>query len=155
MPRRLLSVMHRRQQYPADCLAACIAMVLDYMGRPIEYSRLIRLLRIDLTVGAPLRNVQLLSALGVKVNLLQGTLAELELCLEQNVPPIVFFSTRELPYWAEDVFHAAVLVGLESRQVYLDDPAFEAAPQIVSDDEFDLAWEGRDHYYAVLRLSVV
>lgn len=155
MLRPLLRVTHRQQQYPADCLAACAAMTLNYLGQSIDYGRLIRLLQINLTIGAPFRHLTLLDRLDVKVKLMQGTLADLDNWLEQNVPPIVFFATRELPYWTEDVFHAAVLVGLDNHQIFLDDPAFEIAPQIVSDAEFDLAWAGRDYFYAVIQQNVV
>ncbi len=62
MPKPLLPVTHHLQRYPADCLAACAAMVLDYFGRLV-------------------------------------------------------------------------------------------APQIVPVGDFDLAWEGRDHFYAVLQPS--
>ncbi len=84
MPKRLLRVTHRQQQYPADCLAACAAMALQYLGQPIDYGRLIRLLRIDLTIGTPFRHLALLDTLGVKVKLLQGTLADLNNWLDQE-----------------------------------------------------------------------
>ena len=37
MPKVLLSVLHRSQQSDGDCLAACAAMVLAYLGRAIDY----------------------------------------------------------------------------------------------------------------------
>ncbi len=74
MPKPLLPVTHHLQRYPADCLAACAAMVLDYFGRLVAYDRLIQLMRIDLTVGAPYRHLQLLDALGITVTLRQGAL---------------------------------------------------------------------------------
>ena len=43
----LLSVSHRQQRQQADCLAACAAMVLDYLHVPFRYDRVPRLLRIE------------------------------------------------------------------------------------------------------------
>ena len=62
----LLSVSHRKQQQSADCLAACAAMVLDHLHIPVQYERLLRLLRVDY-FGAFFRNLQYLESLGVSV----------------------------------------------------------------------------------------
>lgn len=150
MPKRLLHVTHQRQRYPADCLAACAAMVLGFLGQPADYENLIRLLRIDPTVGTPYSNVRLLGALHIEVTLKQGTRADLDTSLAQQQLPIVFLSTGELPYWAEDTFHAVVVVGLDDTSIYLNDPAFETAPQIVDYGDFELAWLNRDAHYVVL-----
>jgi ABC-type bacteriocin/lantibiotic exporter with double-glycine peptidase domain len=42
VPKVLLSVPHQLQQTDGDCLAACAAMVLGYLGRAIEYAQLLR-----------------------------------------------------------------------------------------------------------------
>lgn len=49
----LLEVPHRQQRYPADCLAACAAMILGYIGILISYQRLLKLLRAK-EFGTPL-----------------------------------------------------------------------------------------------------
>lgn len=41
MPGHLLSVPLHRMKQTADCLAACVAMVLDYLGHPVNYDQLI------------------------------------------------------------------------------------------------------------------
>ena len=38
----LLPVKHMLQREVGDCLAACAAMVLNYLGRPVAYNRLIK-----------------------------------------------------------------------------------------------------------------
>jgi ABC-type bacteriocin/lantibiotic exporter with double-glycine peptidase domain len=55
-----LPVRHYKQTQLADCLAACAAMVLDYLQKSIAYERLLRLLGIGL-IGAPRRNILQLS----------------------------------------------------------------------------------------------
>jgi ABC-type bacteriocin/lantibiotic exporter with double-glycine peptidase domain len=47
----LLAVSHHRQLQQADCLAACAAMLLDYLYLPIEYGRLVQLLGIAVNTG--------------------------------------------------------------------------------------------------------
>ena len=63
----MLPVKHRQQQHPADCIAACAAMVLDYLNEPVEYDRLLHLLKIAPEFGAPAPNLRLLEELGLTV----------------------------------------------------------------------------------------
>ena len=44
MPKHLLPVPHHKQREGADCLAACAAMVLSYLGLSVAYERLLKLL---------------------------------------------------------------------------------------------------------------
>ena len=44
----LLPISHRQQIQQADCLAACAAMLLDYLHVPIQYKYLLRLLQVGL-----------------------------------------------------------------------------------------------------------
>lgn len=145
MRRTLLPVPHRTQRQQADCLAACAAMVLEYLGRPVDYARLVTLLGIR-DFGAPSPNIRRLANLGLSVVFTQGTLDD----LVTHVRHIVFLRTGELPYWTEDTGHAAVLVGMDSQTVYLNDPAFTNAPQSVSHGDFLLAWLEFDYDYAVI-----
>jgi ABC-type bacteriocin/lantibiotic exporter with double-glycine peptidase domain len=46
VPKVLLSVPHRSQQRDGDCLAACAAMVLAHLGHAIDYSQLLKMLKI-------------------------------------------------------------------------------------------------------------
>ena len=66
MPKVSLSVPHQLQQSDADCLAACAAMVLAYLGREIDYALLLELLGIR-PFGAPAGNIRLLADLGLEV----------------------------------------------------------------------------------------
>jgi len=147
--RNLLPVPHRKQRRQADCLAACAAMVLEYWKRSVGYARLMALLGIR-DFGAPSSNIQHLADLGLSVCFGQGSLAGLETHLERDEPCVVFLRTGELPYWTEDTGHAVVVVGLDKDSVYLDDPAFDRAPQRVSRGDFLLAWVAFDYDYAVI-----
>ena len=149
MPKRLLHVSHRKQSQRADCLAACAAMVLDYIECPCSYQRLLDLLNIKL-IGAPSSNILQLARLGVSVVHDAGSLEELESQIAQGRPCIVFLDTGELPYWSEATFHAVVVVGMDDEYVYVNDPAFDQAPQFATWGDFDLAWIARGYYYAVV-----
>ncbi len=80
----------------------------------------------------------------------QGNWEELQEHLANNRPCIAFVKTIELPYWEEASDHAVVVIGLDDKYIYLNDPAFDTAPMQVSRGDFDLAWLGRDETYAVL-----
>jgi hypothetical protein len=41
-----LSVKHIRQKQDGECIAACAAMTLDYLGLSVDYDKLVRLLNI-------------------------------------------------------------------------------------------------------------
>jgi uncharacterized protein YvpB len=77
-------------------------------------------------------------------------LSELHNHLINGHPGIAFIKTGELPYWDEDMDHAVVVVGLDEKYIYLNDPYFPDAPIQVLHGDFDLAWLERDEFYAVL-----
>ena len=147
----LLSVPHVLQRNNGECLAACAAMALQYSGTPVSYSRLCKTLRIQSDVGAPFPNIQHLAKLGVAVVYRQGTLQILHNILVSGRPSIVPVKTGDLPYWMQvQVDHAVVIVGMDARSVYLNDPAFSRAPLRVPIGDFDLAWLERDEMFAVI-----
>ena len=56
-----------------------------------------------------------------------------------------------LTYWKEETFHAVVVVGYDDEQLYLNDPAFAAAPQTVGWDSFLAAWAEYDEVAIVIQ----
>jgi ABC-type bacteriocin/lantibiotic exporter with double-glycine peptidase domain len=148
----LLPISHHQQDQQADCLAACAAMVLSYLQVSATYKTLIKRLRIGYA-GAPFRNLRYLESLGVSVDIRQGRLDMLRLHLKKGIPPIVFVATQELSYWNEGTNHAVVVVGIDEKSIYLNDPHFADAPQSVSIAEFDLAWFEMEEYYALIELK--
>jgi len=145
-----LPVPHLQQADRGECLAICTAMVLSYRKVPINYRRLLKVLRIQPGFGAAFPNLQALKQIGITVIYQQGALADLYTFLEKDRPIIVPVKTRELPYWDEPTDHAVVVVGMDEHFIYLNDPAFVTVPMQVSHGDFDLAWLERDEYYAVL-----
>jgi uncharacterized protein YvpB len=125
-------------------------MVLDYLGQPVRYARLMKLLDITPDLGAPASNIKRLAKLNVSVEYGTGALGNLASYLSQGIPGIAFVHTVHLSYWSEAVRHAVVVVGVDERRVYLNDPFFDMAPQTVSRLEFELAWDEMDNTYAVI-----
>jgi hypothetical protein len=89
----------------------------------------------------------------VTVSIEAGTLDTLADLVAAERAPIVLLTTGDLPYWSEDTPHAVVVVGLDETSVYLNDPAFESAPQRASRGDSELAWLTRDQLMAVIRRS--
>jgi len=125
-------------------------MILAFIGRPVEYERLLDLLDIDPAVGSPASHIQKLNALGVNVYYGSGTLDDLAGHLSQGRPCIAFVHTVELSYWSEATRHAVVVVGMDEHRVFIADPWFDAMPQTVSRLEFMLAWDEMEQTYAVI-----
>jgi len=145
-----LPVPHREQAAGSDCLAACVAMVLEYLGRPVAYDRLLTLLDIG-PIGAPRRNVLRLSRLQLDVTYHEATLAILAAYLRAGHPVIVFMDTGELSYWSVTTNHALVVLGLDEVYVLVNDPAFAHAPQRIAHTEFELAWLNGDNTCAIIQ----
>jgi ABC-type bacteriocin/lantibiotic exporter with double-glycine peptidase domain len=77
VPKVLLSVPHQPQQGDGDCLAACTAMVLAYLGRALDYARVLQLLQVK-PHGAPAGNIRLLMGLNLTVIYSKTNMAGLE-----------------------------------------------------------------------------
>lgn len=151
MPKPLLQITHLTQARRADCVAACAKMILDYIGKPVEYDRLLALLQIEPDIGTRASNILKLIALGVDVLYTRGTLNEIHNHLLANHPCITFVNTGELPYWDEAVGHAIVVAGIDDSNVYVNDPAFNDSPKTISHGDFLLAWLEADEFYALIR----
>jgi hypothetical protein len=125
-------------------------MVLTYLSRPISYNRLLKTLGVQPNVGAPFSNLRLLERLKITVIYEQGTMAQLHRFLTFGWPCIVPVKSGQLPYWKNiDTDHALVIVGMDAISVYLNDPAFAAAPFQVPLG--DLSWRGSSVVRITLR----
>ena len=152
MSKIILPVKHRQQQHTADCIAACAAMVLDYLNEPINYDRLLHLLRIAPDFGAPAPNLRFLEQLGVTVIYKEfGSLDEIRQHLENHLPCIAFLRTGELPWCTWDTAHAVVIIGMDDETLLLHDPALDSGSTSIQKNVFDLAWLTRDETYAVIK----
>jgi ABC-type bacteriocin/lantibiotic exporter with double-glycine peptidase domain len=147
-----LNVSHVPQTAESDCLVACVSMVLDYLGQSQPYDRITQILQTR-WFGTPARNILFLDKLGLKIVLEEQGLDEITTALEQGYPVIAFVNTAELPYWMEQTDHAVVVVGVDEREVYLNDPYFMDAPQRVSHSEFSLSQLRFDALCALIKMS--
>jgi uncharacterized protein YvpB len=59
--------------------------------------------------------------------------------------------TGSLEYWNMDIFHVAVLVGLDDVNAVLNDPYFATAPQMTSLQSFEKAWSQTAQFVALIR----
>ncbi|MBI5053051.1 MAG: C39 family peptidase, partial [Chloroflexi bacterium] len=139
MPKLLLPVTHFKQAQRADCIAACAKMVLDYIEKPINYDRLLRILRVNPDYGTVASNILRLKEVGVDVLYSRGSLEDIRSHLADNRPCIAFVNTDELPYWHERGGHAVVVIGIDDDLIYLNDPSFPESPQAVLHGNFLLA----------------
>jgi ABC-type bacteriocin/lantibiotic exporter with double-glycine peptidase domain len=124
-------------------------MALDYLGVSVGYDRLLRLLGVK-PYGTPGSRLNNLANLGVHVRYARGTLNELFDDLNSGHACIVLVRTGQLPYWTYATDHAVLVVGFDEQAVYVNDPAFEQAPQRVPYADFELAWLEFDYRYAVI-----
>jgi ABC-type bacteriocin/lantibiotic exporter with double-glycine peptidase domain len=152
MPKRLLKVPPHKQQQETDCLAACAAMMLDYLGITPTYPQLLAILDVA-PWGTPHRNLRRIPEKfpAVHVKHQQGALPELFQAIDRGYPPAVFVWTGELPYWSIQTWHAIVIIGYDETSFFVNDPAFTDAPQIVSHGDLDLAWIAYDTYFALIQ----
>lgn len=149
----LLNVSHWKQRRQADCLVACTAMVLEYLKIPVNYEHLMRLLR-TMPIGTFFRNLRNLeSALGLSVTVGYGNTQILRSHLDIGLPVIASVNTQLLTYWDhQETIHAVVVTGIEQDRVYLNDPAFDNAPQEIALIEFEAAWIEEKELYGAIAL---
>lgn len=142
----ILPVPHFYRPERGECLAASVAMVLAHYKININYTRILKVLAVQKTLGTPFPNIRKLTELGITVFYQRGSIYELYAHLQNGNPVIIPVKTQELPYWDENTDHAVVLVGMNSQMVYLNDPVFENPTIPVTQGDFDLAWLERDEY---------
>ncbi|MFN8495649.1 MAG: cysteine peptidase family C39 domain-containing protein [Caldilineaceae bacterium] len=149
-----MGIRHRRQ-HQADCLAACAAMVVDYLGVSIDEPRLRRLLGTTAD-GTPFPNITRLQTIGLSVTYgKNGDVARFDHYLDLGLPIIIGAKTLTWPHWAGEVTrHAVVVVGIDHDHglIYIDDPFFADAPLALELLRFETGWEELDRQYAVIGL---
>ena len=151
MPAVLLPVPHFEQSQHGYCLPACVRMVLAYQNRQMSEQTLAEILGTQ-PFGTPISNVNKLKAINCQVAFRSFTIAELKNYFQQGLPVIVRVWTGMLTCWAEITFHVVVVVGFDEEQVFLNDPAFATAPQVVLWDSFLAAWAEYDEVGVVLQV---
>ena len=150
MPSGWLNVPHFQQEHEYSCVAACLRMVLAHYGDIRNEADLRSLLQTTPT-GTRAGNVMRLSGPAYEVYLRPSNLVELQKVLGDNQPAIVFLKTGTLEYWSMDIFHTAVLTGLDATTAALNDPYFATAPQTASLQSFEKSWAETAQFAAFLR----
>lgn len=151
----LLGIRHRQQQQ-ADCLVACAAMVLDYLGIKTDYQWLQRKLGTS-DAGTPFSNIERLQT---DLNLFvetdkYGVVSLFERYLDLGLPVIVGVQTIEWAHWHGEITdHAVVVVGIDQDNdtIYIHDPFFSDAPIAMSLLQFQIGWTEGEGRYAVVAL---
>lgn len=149
-----LPVPHLRQQDSGECLAACVAMVLNYLKFKTSYRKLIHVLQIERGIGTRFSNINQLDRLGVRVLYQEnGTLQQIYGLLDAGWPVIAAVQTSELPYWNGVLSqHVVVVTGMKEQSIYLNDPDLAYGGVEVLLGDFDLAWFEQEQSFAVLSL---
>jgi ABC-type bacteriocin/lantibiotic exporter with double-glycine peptidase domain len=150
MPSNWLTVPHFQQELDSACVAACARMVLAHYGDVRSEADLRSLLDTQPT-GTRAGNLMRLSGPTFEVYLRPSNFAELKSTLANNQPVIVFLKTGALKYWPMDIFHTAVLIGLDETTVALHDPYFGTGPQSTSLQSFEKAWATTGQFAAFIR----
>ncbi len=145
-----LPVPQHKQEQDSDCLAACAARVLNYLQHSVSYSELLKLLRIGV-LGTPRRNILRLNQLSLDVIYREATLPIVAAYLQAGHPVIAFVDTAELDYWSVASNHAVVVIGLDTTDVIVNDPAFDTAPFHIPHTGFELAWINCDDTCAIIQ----
>lgn len=154
MPSALLNVPHFSQSTDGRCLEACVCMCLAFLGDAVVEEQVTRLF--GSTGGGTLASrVVRVNSWGYEVTYRPGNFEELVAWLENGKVPIALVKTQFLDYWHWSVNtpHAVVVVGTEGQEIYLNDPAFDAAPQVCSLDGFLAAWAEMDERIALIEQS--
>jgi ABC-type bacteriocin/lantibiotic exporter with double-glycine peptidase domain len=128
-------------------------MVLTYWGIEREQALIARQLGLIHGAGVPGNRIRKLASKRLAVFYGAGDLTDMQMNLDQGVPPIVLVHTGELPHWKQSTAHAVVLLGIDSQAVYLNDPAIAQDKIRVSIGDFELAWDEMANLYASIRTS--
>lgn len=148
---QISSILYKPQIGEGYCLAACAQMVLHYLGIQTDQMQLAQQLSVKPGVGAPASRIQQLASDTISVIYETGKWETIEKLINQKTPVIAMIQAGELHHWQGESFqHAVVVIGFDSAQVWLLDPAVSSYPLVVSIDEFMLAWGEMDYHYAVV-----
>ena len=140
----LIEKTHYPQESEYGCIPASIRMVFSAfevaLGERYSELDLIHLLGTSQR-GSLWENLTRISQLGFQVEVVSSNLSELFAYLQaKKKPVIVVVYAQYIPYLNSDSLHAVVVVGLDSQNIYFNDPLRKECPMILSNDEFQRAW---------------
>lgn len=132
---------------------------VDVLGERVVYEQLVQRLGTS-TIGTVFAHLDRLRSWRLTVERGRGTTETLRQHLAAGRPVIVPVDTALLPYWLmrSDVpetervtDHAVVVVAMDDQYIYVNDPDFEQAPQVIELGWFQDAWRNFAQRYAVIR----
>jgi len=148
----LFHVPDTRQSFDYSCAASALQSVLVYWGIDIEENELIRLLNTTRAYGTDENDiVRVARQMGLEAELKDNiTLADLERSIDMGIPVIVNCqSWRGSAYsnasWANDWTdgHYLVVIGIDEKNVYLEDPNILGPRGFIPRQEFLERWHSR------------
>lgn len=143
----LLPVPDVRQSTVYSCGASALQAVLMYYGEEFREDELMVMLGTDCEDGTtPAAMMALACKLGYQTELKENlTLVDLEESLGRGVPVIVAaqaWRETEQPEWSQrwDDGHYLVVIGLDGKNVYFEDPSLLASRGVIPRAEFETRW---------------
>ena len=145
----LFHVPDTRQSFNYSCAASALQSVLVYWGIDIEENELIRLLNTTSDNGTDEKDiVRVARQMGLEAELKDNiTLVDLERSIKMGVPVIVdcqawrgsLYSNKS---WADDWDdgHYMVVIGIDEKNVYLEDPYVSGPRGFIPRQEFLERW---------------
>jgi predicted double-glycine peptidase len=145
----LFHVPDTRQSFDYSCAASALQSVLVYWGIDIGENELIKLLNTTSAYGTDENDiVRVARQMGLEAELKDNiTLADLEQSIDMGIPVIVNCqSWRGSAYsnasWANDCYdgHYLVVIGIDEKNVYLEDPYMLGSRGFIQRQEFLERW---------------
>lgn len=152
----LLTVPDVRQSTRYSCGASSLQAVLNYWGVDVSESDLMELLHTSPLIGTdPEAIVSVASSFGLSASFSQNlSIDDLKKSIELKIPVIIraqaWSGHEEKGYWVSDTpdnwedtwkeGHYMVVIGVDSRNVFFEDPLLLGTRGIIPIDEFLTRW---------------
>lgn len=150
-PPELLEVPDVRQSTSYTCGASALQAVLAYWGHEYREDKLVEMLGTNAEVGTPPAAIlRVAGELGLSARLQEHTtLEQLALLLSQRIPVIVAgqaWRETEEGDWSKEWLcgHYMVVIGLDDKKVYFEDPSLLGSRGFISRQEFLRRWHDMD-----------
>ncbi|MBI1922984.1 C39 family peptidase [Candidatus Poribacteria bacterium] len=145
---QLLKKPHQQQINHEACVPASLSMVCAAYGKTILQSEFIEQLMRPPRRGTSFDSLEdpqfqeWLKQYGLTLEIRESNLDQLRSEIRAGIPVICIIQSQYLPYSFREDLHAVVIVGIDSENVYLNDPLLsEDTITVLSIPIFLKAWE--------------
>jgi hypothetical protein len=157
-PHLLLAVPDVRQDTDYSCGASALQAVLAYWGVDVRESALVKALRSDPKNGTrPEEIIRVARNYGLRAEMREEiSIADLRQAWQNEIPVIVDIQAwpdnpKTKPIWENDWEdgHYVVVIGIDDRNIYVEDPSLLGSRGVISQVEFLKRWhdyEGEPPY---------